>query len=378
MRISLLRLFFFLLTFFGISGILKADRQILIQTSETALVFRVGNNARLYQQYLGKRLQRAEDYKALPATGKEAYLTHGMEDYFEPALHVNRPTDNNETLLTYQRHEVKTGEGYVETVIILRDSLYGDEVCLHFSAYERENVIKTWAEIINREKRPIELEKYASSLLHFSAPSYYLTQYNGDWANEAVPHDQPLHFGKKVIDTKLGTRADLFVSPFFQLSIGCPATETAGEVLVGTLAWTGNFRFTFEVDNQGDLRVLSGINPYASAYELQKGETFRTPDFIFTLSHEGKGKASRDLHDWARRYQVKDGMGDRMTLLNNWENTYFDFNEEKLIGLIGEAKALGVDMFLLDDGWFGNKYPRKADVQGLGDWEETKENFLVV
>ena len=127
----------------------------------------------------------------------------------------------------------------------------------------------------------------------------------------------------------------------------------------------------FEVDNLGDLRVISGINPYFSSYPLGKGETFTTPEFIFTLSDQGTGKASRNLHDWARRHQIKDGMGNRMTLLNNWEATYFDFDEEKLVKLIGEAKELGVDMFLLDDGWFANKYPRNSDTQGLGDWDET-------
>lgn len=149
------------------------------------------------------------------------------------------------------------------------------------------------------------------------------------------------------------------------------ATETEGDVLVGTLGWTGNFRYVFEVDNLGDLRVISGINPYFSAYPLGKGETFVTPEFIFTLSDQGTGKASRNLHDWARRHQVKDGEGNRMTLLNNWEATYFDFDEDKLVKLIGEAKELGVDMFLLDDGWFANKYPRNSDTQGLGDWDET-------
>ena len=142
-------------------------------------------------------------------------------------------------------------------------------------------------------------------------------------------------------------------------------------MLVGTLAWTGNFRFTFEVDNLGKLRVISGINPYASKRILAKGESFKTPEFIFTLSEGGRGEASRTFHDWARKYQVNKGEESRMTLLNNWEATYFDFDEEKLVKLIGEAKELGVDMFLLDDGWFGNKYPRHSDTQGLGDWDET-------
>ena len=348
----------------------SAKEQIVVQSENTALVFTVGDNGRLYQSYFGKRIANAADYASLPL-GLEAYLTHGMEDYYEPALHINRADGNPSTLLTYKSHTVTPCKGGSETVITLADPIYADEVALHFVAFEKENVFKSWTEITNKENKPIELEKYASSLLSFHSPHYYLTQYNGNWASEANATTQELHFGKKEIDTKLGTRANLFVSPFFQLSLGAPATENSGEVLVGTLGWTGNFRFTFEVDNAGYLRVLSGINPYFSRYRLAKGESFRTPEFIFTLSRNGNGEASRNLHDWARRYQVKDGMGDRMTLLNNWESTYFDFDEDKLITLIGEAKEFGVDMFLLDDGWFGNKYPRHSDTQGLGDWKET-------
>ncbi|MDE5710792.1 MAG: alpha-galactosidase, partial [Bacteroides sp.] len=151
--------------------------------------------------------------------------------------------------------------------------------------------------------------------------------------------------------------------------------ENEGEVLVGTLGWTGNFRFVFEVDNAGCLRVISGINPYASQYSLKPYDIFRTPDFYFTYSFDGKGEASRNFHNWARKYQVKDGDRPRMTLLNNWEATYFDFDEEKLIGLMDDAVTLGVDMFLLDDGWFGNKHPRSSDHQGLGDWTETQDKL---
>lgn len=351
-----------------------AGEQIVVETDDNAIVFTVGDNNRLYQSYFGQRLNGADDYKALPL-GTEAYLTHGMEDYFEPALHINRADGNPSTLLEYKKHETVSHEGSTETVITLADPVYGDEVVLHYEAFGPENVFKSWTEITNREKTPVELEKFASSMLHFDAPKYIVTQYSGDWANEANRLDQELHFGKKVIDTKLGARENMFVSPFFQLSLGDKATETSGDVLVGTLGWSGNFRFVFEVDNLGKLRVISGINPYFSQYPLAKGETFRTPEFIFTLSDKGTGEASRNLHDWARRHQIKDGKGDRMTLLNNWEATYFDFDEDKLVSLIGEAKELGVDMFLLDDGWFGNKYPRHSDTQALGDWEVTADKL---
>ena len=352
----------------------SAKGQIVIETSNTGLVFNVAHNGRVYQSYLGKRLMNPKDYANLKG-GVEAYITHGMEDYFEPALHINHADGNSSTLLTYVDHSVTPTDWGSHTVISLADTIYGDKVDMHFDAYDKQNVVKAWTEITNGGKAPVEIEKFASSLLYFDAPSYYLTEYSGDWAREVNPGVQELKFGKKIVDTKLGTRASLFVSPFFQLGLGAPAAENGGDVLVGTLAWTGNFRFCFEVDQNGGLRVISGINPYFSRRTLKKGETFKTPEFIFTLSGDGAGEASRNLHEWARHYQIKDGAGNRMTLLNNWEATYFDFNQDKLLSLIGEAKELGVDMFLLDDGWFGTKYPRESDRQGLGDWVEISDKL---
>ena len=348
---------------------------IKIETGNTSLIYRVGDNGRLYQSYLGKRLNHEADINHLPQ-GTEAYLTHGMEDYFEPALHIVHNDGNSSTLLKYVSHDSRNlSDGVNETVITLADDQYPVTVKLHYVAYANEDIIKTFTEISHREKKPVMLHKYASSLLHLNHDKYFLTEFAGDWSHEANVMERELAFGKKVIDTKLGARANMFVSPFFQLAIDQPSEENAGEVLVGTLGWTGNFNFTFEVDNKSQLRIISGINPYASEYSLPSGEIFRTPDFYFTYSMNGKGQASRNFHDWARRYQVKDGDQTRMTLLNNWEATYFDFDEQKLIGLMDEAKKLGVDMFLLDDGWFANKYPRSSDHQGLGDWIETADKL---
>ncbi|WP_448634371.1 alpha-galactosidase [Pedobacter panaciterrae] len=146
-------------------------------------------------------------------------------------------------------------------------------------------------------------------------------------------------------------------------------------MLFGALEYSGNFRTDLEVDYQDNLRIISGINNYASPYTLKPNEEFVTPVFLYTLSTQGKGVASRNLQSWARNYKLLDGKGTRLTLLNNWEATYFDFNESKLAGLLKDTKKLGVDLFLLDDGWFANKYPRNGDVAGLGDWEENKEKL---
>lgn len=352
-----------------------AEKLIIIETDNNALVYNVADNNRLYQRYFGKKLKNSADYSQIP-DGPEALITNGMEDYYEPALDIKHPDGNPSTLLNYKGHETTTlPDGAKQTVITLADPVYNDEVKLYYTVYPEHDIIKSYTTITNNEKKPIEVDKYASSMLHFAGGDYYLTQFDGDWASEANASESKLSFGRKQLDTKLGSRASMFTPPFFELGLGAPVNENSGEVLLGTLAWTGNFRFTFEVDHKNELRVISGINPYASTRTLAKGETFTTPEFIFTLSDKGAGQASRNFHDWARDHQVYMGKQDRMTLLNNWEATYFDFNEEKLINLISEAKELGVDMFLLDDGWFGNKYPRHSDTQGLGDWQETADKL---
>lgn len=368
---------------------INADTQktIRISTDNTDLILKVAPNGRLYQSYLGNRLLNAADIQNLPyyiyagsdggvsPRGWEVYAGSGAEDYFEPAVAILHNDGNPSTILRYVSSEQKTVEGGMETIINLRDDKYPVNVTLHYIAYPKENVIKTWSEIKHGEKKPVMLSRYSSTMLYFSASKYFLTEFSSDWAREANMTTQQLQFGKKILDTKLGSRAAMHMQPFFELGLDQPAQEQQGNVMLGTIGWTGNFRFTFEVDNVGNLRVIPAINPYASCYELKANEVFTTPEFIFTLSENGTGEASRNLHDWARNHQLKDGRGDRLTLLNNWENTYFNFNEELLGQLMKEAKQLGVDMFLLDDGWFGNKHPRNDDHAGLGDWEAMKSKL---
>ncbi len=358
-----------------------------ISTDKTDLVLQVGDNGRLYQTYFGEKLLNEVDYQnltwdvhagsdgSISQRGWEVYSGSGNEDYFEPAIAITHNDGKNSTYLYYVSSTTQPVEGGTQTTINLRDDKYPVDVTLHYVAYPKENVIKTWSEIKHQEKKPIILSTYASTMLYFCNSSYYLTEFSSDWACEARMSNQQLQFGKKVIDTKLGSRAAMHTHPFFEVGLDQPVSEQQGQVLMGTLGWTGNFRFTFEVDNAGNLRVIPGINPYASNYELKKDEVFTTPEFIFTLSYNGTSEGSRNLHEWARNYSLKDGKGSRLTLLNNWENTGFDFNEEILANLMKEAKHLGVDMFLLDDGWFANKYPRKDDKAGLGDWEVTHDKL---
>lgn len=369
------------------SLISSAQEIIRVSTDQTDLVMKVSPEGRLYQVYLGDKLANASDYQNLDwkvyaasdesvsQRGHEVYAASGAEDFFEPAVAVTHADGNQTTYLYYKGCEQKSVDGGTETVITLQDNVYPLTVKLHYIAYAKENVIKAWSEITHKEKSPITLWRYSSAMLYFTAPKYFLTHYASDWAKEGQPQIMQLTPGKKIVDTKLGTRAAMHTEPFFELGINGPARENEGQVMLGTIGWPGNFRFTFEVDNVGVLRVLPAINPYASDYKLKAGDTFTTPEFIFTLSDNGTSQASRNMHDWARKYQVNMGMEDRMTLLNNWENTGCDFNQQSLAELMKDAKDLGVDMFLLDDGWFANKYPRSNDKAGLGDWEPTKSKL---
>jgi alpha-galactosidase len=368
-------LLFIYLAFFGGAAVLNAqtNKQIIITTKNVNLIFAVGGNNRVYQAYLGKRFFNQNDDTLIFDSKHEAYITGGMEDELQPAIRLIHNDGNPSLELKYINNTTKSvDENTVETSILLQDPRYPVQVILHYEAFSKEDIIKSWAEIKNDEKGEITLENYASSILHFEAKDYWLTQFHGDWASEMKMQESRLTSGVKEIDSKLGTRADMYQTPAFFLALNKPADETSGELIAGTLAWTGNFQFHFEIDEHNALRVISGINPYASAYKVKKGETFVTPAFIFTYSTTGKGQASRNLHQWARNYGVLDGNKPRLTLLNNWEATHVNFDEKDLVGLFDDATKLGVDLFLLDDGWFGNKYPRNNDKAGLGDWQENR------
>lgn len=369
----------------GIISPMKARQSITISTNTIQLTLQVGDDGRLYQAYFGERLSKTvnADMLAMPRAntssgshdGNEAYPVMGTEDYYEPAMEITHADGNPTTVLRYKKHQTRNVGNGVETMITLQDDIYPVTVNLHYLAYADNDIIKQWTEISHQEKGDVYLSRYASAMLYMEAPRYYLTEFANDWAKEMQMTTEQLQYGKKIIDTRLGARSSMLTPAFFELGIGSPADEKHGTVLMGTIGWTGNFNFTFEVDHNNELRILAGINPDASRYKLKRGEVFTTPEFIYTLSHNGTGNGSRNFQRWALDNQLYKGHESRYTLLNNWENTAFDFNQDKLVGLFGEAKDLGVDIFLLDDGWFGNKYPRNNDTQGLGDWEVTHDKL---
>jgi alpha-galactosidase len=169
-------------------------------------------------------------------------------------------------------------------------------------------------------------------------------------------------------------RAHQFRNPSFVLSLDGPPNENSGRVLAGSLAWSGSFQCAFD-HNGRNIRALCGVNPFASTYYLKPGEVFATPTMIWVWSSNGLGEMSRKFHDWAREFGLRGGHQSREVLLNNWEATGFNFDFARIAGLYEPAKQIGTELFLLDDGWFGNKYPRVNDHAGLGDWEPNRKRL---
>ena len=379
--------FFFLCLYLLPATLVNAQAiSIPIETRNTAMVLEANGNKDLRIIYFGKKLNDANEYKLVPGVYRQsedysgiansAYTPSGSRNLFEPAITVTHADGNNSLDLRYEGNKVeKLNDDVAITSVTLKDPVYDFEVTLFYKTYFNEDVVEQWSEIKHKEKGNVILYKYASANLYLQSKSFWLRQYHGDWAKEMQPEVSRLTHGIKTLDTKLGTRADLFQPPVFMISFDKQATEDEGEVLYGSMEWSGNFRIDLELDNKDNLRIIAGMNNYASPYTLKPKEVFTTPKFLYTFSDNGMGAASRKLQRWARDYKLLDGKGTRLTLLNNWESTFFDFNETKLKELLSDTRKLGVDLFLLDDGWFGNKYPRNSDHTGLGDWQENKQKL---
>ncbi|MEM7657678.1 MAG: alpha-galactosidase [Bacteroidota bacterium] len=375
-----------LLLLTSIGSFLSAQSLLTVESADYALVWQNDGADRLRQVYFGRKLSQASEYATIAdqlrydGTNEDvfnhAYTPQGTWNIAEPALEILHADGNPSTELQLLAQATETvKEGVELTTINLKDPVYGTEVRLHLQVYVEENVFEQWTTVKNTEIGSISLEKYASANLYFRDDDFFLTQYHGSWAEEMQPETHALTHGIKVLDSKLGARANLYAPPTFMLALDEVAQEHSGKVLLANLAWSGNYRFDFEVDRYDNLRLIAGANPHAAAYQLEAGERFETPHFIWTYSENGKGEASRNMHRWARKHRLYNGQKERLTLLNNWEATYFDFDEQKLVGLFDGAAELGVDLFLLDDGWFANKYPRNSDRSGLGDWQENRQKL---
>lgn len=357
----------------------NAEKKLInISTDNTSMILVAEDGKEVWLHHYGGRVDDASaslmyhNYRRSDYGTKDlAYSTMGGRQFREPALAVVHANGDMNTELIYIGHKTEQigSENVTRTIINLKDVVEDLYVDIIYTAYKKENVIITNAVIRNGEKKDVELHNFYSSSLPLRADSYLLTHLYGAWAREAQVDHVLLTHGAKSIESRKLVRTTHTENPAFMLTLNSKEfSETSTEVIAGALAWSGNYKINFEMDEHNTLNVLAGMNPYASEYKLKKGESFTTPEMIYTYSKEGAGGASRNMHDWARNYGL--WIGDKVapTLLNSWEGAYFDFDTKTITGMIDDTADMGLELFVLDDGWFGEKYPRNSDKVGLGDW----------
>ena len=347
-------------------------RIISVQTDNSSLILQVDKRGNIRICHYGRRVQDpgqfarfTDGYICDNDPGPLAYPAAGGMFTGRPAIGVAYSDGTCNTELYYSSHEVSGNK----TVIHLKDYVTDLSVDLVYEAFPAEDVIVAHTEILNGSKSPVTLTDFASSYLILRGRRYLLTHFHGWWAGEMQVDQEVLGHDTKVLESRRGVQTTQCGNPSFLVSLDTGEwSETSGEVVAGALAWSGNWRIAFEQPESGLLNISAGIHPAASAYPLKAGDRFITPETIYTWSGQGAGQASRNLHRYARKYQLHDA-GVHPTLLNSWEGAYFNFQTSTLTGMIDDAAAMGLEMFVLDDGWFGTDYPRNDDKAGLGDWE---------
>ncbi len=347
-------------------------------------VFGVNPRGELQQVYWGGRLaetdaipqpqpmREAASFDSSHTTTPEEYAGWGAGLFVEPALKVTFADGNRDLVLHYESHTT-TQDG---VDVVLKDISRKLFVTLHYSIDPTSGILARSATIENREAQPVTIEQAAAAAWAVPAGHYTLNYLTGRWAGEWTLNQEPVRHGARVIESRRGSTGHQ-ANPWFAIQAGEP-DEDHGEVWFGALAWSGSWRITIEQDQLDAVRVTGGFNPFDFGYVLHPGQSLETPVFYGGYSSHGLGGASRLLHHFEisnvlpHRPGQQDPPKPRPVIYNSWEATEFHVNEAGQMALAEKAAALGVDRFVMDDGWFGQ---RKDDHAGLGDWYVNKEKF---
>ncbi len=354
------------LTFLMVSASTAWAKQIVIQTKNTTMVLDVETNKQPQYVYYGAKLNDF-DLQNLqrPRGGRmDAYPAYGMNCPAEAAVAMTHADGNMSTEL-YAADVTTQGD---VTQIILKDPKYPVQVVLCYKARYDEDMIETWTEIKNGETKPVTLTQFASCSLPIRRGNVWLSHFGGSWGNEARLVEEPLLLGQKIIKNKDGARNSHTDHAEVMFSLDGKGQENSGDVIGAALCYSGNYQLKVETDDTDFHYFFAGINPDNSAYHLKKGETFTTPKVALSFSKCGLSGVSRNFHKWGRKYMLAHGNKERKILLNSWEGVYFDINQKGMDQMMGDIASMGGELFVMDDGWFGDKYPRKTDNCALGDW----------
>lgn len=350
-------------------------KDYLLSTPNTTLVLTAQEGKPLYFRYYGSKASLQDVFASHRSIKHQAFRAFGTDCSEPHACLVKHADGDNATNLVVESVE-HTEEGLLSRLTVtLRDVAHPFVLRLHYDAYTDCDVMKMWAEYVNEGKKPIVLQKYMSAALPVKSQECYLLHLDGDHGNENNENIEPLTEGIKIISTQDGGRSSVHNNASFMLGTDGMMHETMGNVIAATLAWTGNHHIEF-VNNRisgKPIMIFAGINPVGADYTLAGKATFKTPELILTYSTKGKGQATRNIHTWARRHHILHGTRTRDLLLNSWEGVRQDITQTNMNEMMNDFARLGGEMFVMDDGWFGNKYVRdNSDKGGLGDWQVCK------
>lgn len=345
-------------------------KNVKIDTQNTSLVLEAEKGKKLRHLYYGGKISENDAAALRSASGKiySAYPDYGMITLPETAIAMIH-SDGDMTLdLVVDGISSTHDNGADITTVTLKDTHYPVVVKVNYKTWKDENVMETWSEITNNEKSPVTLTRFASGYLPIRSGNVWLSSLHGAWGNETRLTEEPLTRGMKVIKSHEGVRNSRFDHSEVMFSLDGKPQENTGRTIGAALCYGGNYKLRIDTDETDSHHFFAGINEEDSHYKLGKGETFVTPPLALTWSDEGLSGVSRSFHKWGRNHRLAHGDTPRKVLLNSWEGVYFDINEKGMANMMKNIAAMGGELFVMDDGWFGVKYPRNNDSAGLGDW----------
>ena len=384
----------------------KENRLFHIKSKKTSYVMRVLETGHLINLYWGRKINSNKiDYvvKKRPCGSfladldnidelhleviPQEYPSYGNPDLRSPAVQIKLANGTTVTDFRYYSHEIYKGkkelqglpatyvenEDEAETLeITLKDELVGLKVVLSYTVFENYDAITRSCRIINDSEKEVDVLRALSANVDFRHSDFDLIQLSGSWARERHIIRTPLRNGGQCVESRRGASSHA-QNPFIAL-VSKDTTEDKGEVYGFNLVYSGNFLANVEVDMHSNARTQIGINPFDFTWNLESGEEFQTPEVVMVYSPNGLTGMSHIYHDLYRERLCRGTHRDkeRPILINNWEATYFDFNDEKIKNIAKESSKLGIELFVLDDGWFGE---RNNDDCSLGDWFVNEEKL---
>ena len=388
----------------------KSRMMFHLQTPNSSYIFYIKNNMLPLNVYYGKRIDDAEgvlgtisryyasccsiDYESTDMPDRYSseslyheYPFYGSADPRKPAFHAQYKDGSRITKMTYVTHRIFDGKPALEGLpstycdndneaqtleVEFKDELTGLVLVMRYTAFNEHDAIARSVYVKNEGKDSINIKAIMSASIDFNDNDFDFIHLHGVWARERHIERAPLFFGTKTIQSRRGASSHHH-SPFFALARK-DATEKNGDVYGFSFVYSGNFEAGVEVDTYSNTRAFMGINPFDFNWLLESGESFTAPEVVMVYSDNGIGGMSRVYH---KLYRTRLARGkfrnaDRPILINNWEGTYFNFDEQKIVDIAARAKEAGVELMVLDDGWFGK---RNNDLSSLGDWFVNREKL---